>query len=107
MRTGVLIFGGLLFILGLVFFFYPIAGASAAATTAGNGGTSTDIVRASATVPFQVSLALLLLGVLVLVIGLVAPGPEPTVVREERDVHVHHDRPVRKVTYERKRVERA
>ncbi len=75
MRTGMIIFGVILLILGAVFYFVPTQSASAVTTTVNDGGVNTSSSSAAVSIPWALTLATSLIGAVLLILGLAFPGP--------------------------------
>ena len=91
MRTGLVVFGIVLLVFGAVFFYWPTASASATGTEISQTPTSTT-VYGSATLPTQLSIAAMLAGILMIVLGLLIPNYDrhvyATTVHDPDDVVV-------------------
>ncbi|HLG24102.1 MAG TPA: hypothetical protein VI564_04195 [Candidatus Nanoarchaeia archaeon] len=88
MRTGLLSLGVVLLVLGAVFYYFPIASASASGSQLEAGKTRTVIGYAS--LPMQVSIASMIIGAILIVLGLALPGSQPNVYVETPERRVEH-----------------
>ncbi|MBI2657610.1 hypothetical protein HYX08_02850 [Candidatus Woesearchaeota archaeon] len=88
MRTGLVGFGVVLLVLGAVFFYMPIATTATAATTT-EEGTTTKSVQAAAAIPPQLSIASMIAGVLLIMLGLVIPEPRVYIAERAEEEPEH------------------
>ncbi len=86
MRTGLLAFGVIFLVFGAVLYFLPSPTAAATTTNVGTDGASTKTSYASVSMSWQLTLALALVGVILIVLGATLPEGRvaPHVVRTER-----------------------
>jgi hypothetical protein len=75
MRTSLIIFGVIFLVIGGLFYFVPMQEIKANTTTSGDGNVDTRTSSARVTVPIGWTYAFAIIGFVLLVLGLVSPGP--------------------------------
>src|SRR4030042_2712695 len=75
MRTSLIIFGVIFLVIGGLLYFVPMQQIKADTTTAGSGGADTRTSSASITVPVEWAYASAVIGFILLMLGLIIPGP--------------------------------
>jgi len=98
MRTSLVIFGVIFLVIGIALYLVPMQVIKANTTTIGNGGADTRTSSASVTVPIIWAFASAIIGLVLLILGLVIPGPNrgnnpkkdtyDTVVKSKEDIKV-------------------
>jgi len=79
MRTSLIIFGVIFLVIGGLLYYIPRQQIRAYTTTTGNGDTDTRTSSASVTVPAGWAYASAIIGFVLLLLGLVIPGPSLSV----------------------------
>ena len=75
MRLTLIILGVIFLVIGGVLYYYPTQSLSAQTNTAGTGGTDVRTSSAVFSIPVEWSYASLAMGAILLLLGLVIPGP--------------------------------
>lgn len=75
MRTGLIIFGVIFLVIGVLLYFVPMQEIKADTTTVGNGNTDTRTSSARVTVPIEWAYSSAIIGFVLLILGLVIPNP--------------------------------
>lgn len=106
MKTSLIIFGVIFLVLGGFFYFVPILNLSADTSTASGGSTDVRTSSASVTIPVGWAYSSAIIGFVLFVIGLVAPGRSSRVIQgpkgargprgyvnhRKKKTYVHHRR---------------
>lgn len=77
MRIGLLALGVLFFVFGAVFFLFPMASTTASGTDVDEARTQTIAARAA--IPWQLSVASIITGLIFMVLGIALPDSQPNV----------------------------
>lgn len=83
MRAGLLALGVLLLIFGAVFFFFPATSTTAQGTNVEEAATTTVVARAI--IPWQLSLASMITGLIFMLLGIAIPSSQPSMYVENAD----------------------
>ncbi|HJX05233.1 MAG TPA: hypothetical protein VJ461_00825 [Candidatus Nanoarchaeia archaeon] len=75
MKTGLIIFGVIFLVIGVLLYLVPMQEIKADTTTTGNGNTDTRTSSARVTVPIEWAFASAIIGFVLLIFGLVIPNP--------------------------------
>jgi len=75
MRTSLIIFGVIFLVIGGLLYFVPMQQIEADTTTEGSGGADTRTSSASITIPAGWAYASAIIGFILLMFGLIIPGP--------------------------------
>jgi uncharacterized membrane protein len=75
MRTSLIIFGVIFLVVGVLLYFMPMQVLRADTTTAANGNVDSRTSSARVTVPVEWSLAAVIIGFVLLMLGLIVPSP--------------------------------
>ncbi|MBI2663596.1 hypothetical protein HYX15_03655 [Candidatus Woesearchaeota archaeon] len=73
MRTGLIIFGVVFLVFGVILYLMPTQTAEATKTTVGDGGRDTFVSYGSIEIPWPISLGLAIAGLILLIFGLIIP----------------------------------
>lgn len=79
MRSGLIAFGVIFLVLGVMFYFVPMQQVKASATTMENGETDVYASSARVTVPVEWAYAFAVIGFVLLIFGLTIPSSNPRV----------------------------
>ncbi len=79
MRTGLIVFGVIFLVLAVILWAMPAQTAGATTTTYDDGTVDTRTTYATVAVPWPATLAVGLIGLVLLVLGLTLPGPRQVV----------------------------
>ena len=99
MRSGLLALGIIIFVLGAIFYVVPFTGTTATTVSEQNGVQN---IFAGITIPQQLSLAGMLIGLLLVIIGIAAPSVKPVVIAPQHTRHTVTDE--KHVIYEKREV---
>ena len=88
MKTGLIVLGVILLVFGGVLYFMPAQTAVAATTTIQSGSTDTKTSYASLFVPLQVTISLVIIGLVLFVLGLILPDPHSFTKQELPETHI-------------------
>ncbi len=83
MKTGLIVIGIIFLVFGAIFYFMPTPSAGATTTIVTPDATNTKTSFASVIVPWQLTMALALIGFLLLLAGLILPDRSDRVRRDE------------------------
>ena len=86
MKTGLIVFGVIFFVIGGLFFFLPSQTAQATTTTVGETTTDTRTSYATVSIPLPVTYAVLLIGLILLVLGFATPSAPRKLPAQTSDV---------------------
>lgn len=110
MRTGLVVLGVILLVLGGVLYYYPAQSFNAQTNVAPSGESNPITRSANVLIPVEWSYALVIMGGLFLLLGLVMPGPGDSSVQGPRGPRGSQGRTrtrtVRTVRYARRRSRR-
>ncbi len=107
MKTSLIVFGVVFFVLGIVGYYLPDQTAAATITTVGEGNTDTRTSYTSYAIPWQLTFALSVIGGVLFIMGVMIPTKNPEIIDETKENVTSGTGKHRKVLHEEHHVRRS